>query len=70
MGTASLVFGLILIGFGLYATIDMMNNYQSYDEEDKGNLVLIYLITTTPMLVIGGLLLRKFDRDRQKSKNS
>ena len=66
MGTASLVFGLILIGFGLYSTIDMLNNYQFYEEEDKGYLGLAWLIIATPMFVIGGLLLRKFDRDRKK----
>ena len=68
MGTASLVFGLILIGFGLYTIIDMVNNYQFYDEHDKGNVLLITLIMTVPMFVIGGLLLRKYDRDKKKDK--
>jgi len=68
MGTASLVFGLILIGFGLYTIIDMMNNWQFYDEHDKGTIALIYLIISVPMFVIGGLLLRKYDRDKKKDK--
>ena len=68
MGTASLVFGLILIGVALYFTIDMLLALQFYEEEELGFVGLISLIIVTPMFVIGGLLLRKFDRDRQKSK--
>ncbi len=66
MGTASLVFGLILIGIGLYFITDVLINFQFYDKEDIGLIGLILLIIATPMFVVGGLLLRKFDRDRQK----
>ena len=68
MGTASLVFGLILIGFGLYLLIDLLTGFQFLDEEDQGYAGLVFLIIIIPMFVVGGLLLGKFDRDRKKEK--
>jgi len=67
MGTASLVFGLILIGAGIYIISDLLN--YRYDEESA---LLTFLfgvaLIPVPLFVIGGLLLRKFDRDRKKEK--
>jgi len=68
MGTASLVFGLILIGVGIYIAFSLLGAINPDDEEDLQALGLGYLILVTPMIVVGGLLLRKFDRDRKKEK--
>jgi len=68
MGTASLVFGLVLIGVGIYLAFSLMGAVNVDDDEDLMALGLGYLILVTPMIVIGGLLLRKFDRDRKKEK--
>ena len=74
MGTLSLVFGLILIGIGLLIifTIPLGANPTG----DPEAMQLLYagmigmLIFGIPFLVGGGLLLRKYDRDRKKEKNS
>jgi len=68
MGTASLVFGLILIGVGIYIAFSLLGATNLDDEEDLQALGLGYLILVIPMIVVGGLLLRKFDRDRKKEK--
>ena len=68
METASLVFGLVLIGVGIYLAFSLMGAVNVDDDEDLMALGLGYLILVTPMIVIGGLLLRKFDRDRKKEK--
>ena len=65
MGTASLVFGLILIGAGVYLMSEIMK--LSFDEEYALlSLLLGFAIIPVPLFVVGGLLLRKFDRDRKK----
>ncbi len=67
MGTASLVFGMILIGAGLYFIFVVTT---SVTEEDAIFDLFARLIVGIPMMVIGGLLLRKYDRDRKKEKIS
>ncbi len=65
MGTASLIFGLILIGTGIYLISEVMN--YSFDEESAlFSYLLGFVIFPVPLFVIGGLLLRKYDRDRKK----
>jgi len=64
VGTASLVFGLISISFGiLFAIITLFSLLAS-----NFTPIAFYmgLIITTILFVIGGLLLRKFDKDRKK----
>jgi len=66
VGTASLVFGLICIGVGLYF-------FFIVDPEMEAPLELLIiakLIFLIPLVVIGGLFLRKYDKDRKKEKNS
>ena len=66
MGTASLVFGIILIiigaGIGVYWL-----GWASSGIAESGLFatVLAGLILMVPMFVIGGLLLRKYDKDRK-----
>lgn len=70
MGTASLVFGLILIGIGLFFGLGFFYVIVVYPEI-LNNLVwalLVSIVFTIPFLVVGGLLLRKYDRDRKKEK--
>jgi len=61
MGTASLVFGLILIGKGLVImfAIDYFWNV-NYDEYSIWVIAIIFLILCVPFFVAGGLLLRKY----------
>lgn len=74
LGTASLVFGLILILVGLFMTFMifiawggemLLENSEVFTETDLGYLV-IFAIIPVPMFVMGGLLLRKYDIDRKK----
>jgi len=68
MGTASLVFGLISISFGiLFAIITLFSLLAS---PFPATVFYMGLIITTVLFVIGGLLLRKFDKDRKKDGNS
>ena len=69
MGTASLVFGIIVIGVGLYFLFIPIPSETGSDEELVDTLIA-KLILVVPAFVIGGLLLRKFDKDRKKEKNS
>ena len=64
MGTASLVFGLILIGAGIY----MVSELLKMKSEENALVVFLFgfVIIPVPLFVIGGLLLRKYDRDRKK----
>jgi len=64
MGTASLVIGLILIlgGFGMF----LVGNDDPTLEWHF--FFLAQLIIAIPLIVVGGLLLRKYDRDKKKEK--
>jgi len=64
VGTASLVFGLILIGAGVYMMSEIMKI--RFEEDALLSLLLGFAIIPVPLFVIGGLLLRKYDRDRKK----
>jgi len=66
VGTASLVFGLILIGAGVYMISEIMKI--RYEENALLSLLFGFAIIPVPLFVIGGLLLRKYDRDRKKEK--
>ncbi len=66
MGTTSLVFGLILIGVALYIIFVVPTSSTSDALFD----LLARLTLGIPMMVIGGLLLRKYDSDRKKEKIS
>ena len=66
MGTASLVFGLILIGFGLLFSYAGLEVLAYSPESDTGLYAIAILIVIVPLFGIGGLLLRKYDRDRKE----
>jgi len=69
VGTASLVFGLILIGIGLYLVFLILGINPTGSSEAMQLLtgfVIGILVLATPFFVVGGLLLRKYDRDRKK----
>ena len=71
MGTANLVFGLVLIGKGL--VIMFVIGYfwnANYDEYSIWVIAIVFLILCVPFFVVGGLFLRKFDSDKKKEKNS
>jgi len=66
VGTASLVFGLILIGKGLVLSFFLWNYWQfDLEVQPLYIIVIMYLILCVPFFVAGGLLLRKYDRDRK-----
>ena len=65
MGTASLVFGLIMIGAGILVTNSIWETQQN--EVDPLVFFLFgFAIIPVPLFVVGGLLLRKYDRDKKK----
>ena len=64
MGTASLVIGIILIlgGFGIFLGGGDDPTIEWYF------LFLAQLILGIPLIVVGALFLRKYDKDREKEK--
>ena len=66
MGTASLVFGLIAIGFGLLTILLPIMALTS--SEPLFGLFYFGLILTIVLFLIGGFLLRKYDNDKKKEK--
>jgi len=62
VGTSNLVFGLILIGVGIYILLIV----KTYSDVDLVWDMFVRLVISIPSFVIGGLLLRKYDRDRKK----
>jgi len=62
VGTASLVIGLGLIIFGFFNIF-----YQAEQVEDPV-IYLIEIIISIVLIVVGGFLLRKYDKDRKKEK--
>ena len=73
MGTASLIFGMILIGFGLLFGLLMfveMIQVANQLTEDVGTDGFGPLIIVVALFAVGGLLIRSFDKDRKKEKNS
>ncbi len=74
MGTASLVFGLVLIGFAIFflvyfgATLMSVEMIQGGNAEDDGTYGP--LIIVVGLFAVGGLLVRGFFKDRKKENNS
>ncbi len=69
MGTASLVFGLILIGKGLVVSFFLWNYWQfDLEVQPLYIIVIMFLILCVPFFVAGGLFLRKYDSDKKKIK--
>jgi len=66
VGTTSLVFGLILIGVGIYILLIV----KTYSDVDLVWDMFVRLVIALPSFMIGGLLLRKYDKDRKKEKIS
>ena len=66
MGTASLIAGIgfMLVGFAVIGQ-GMLGSY--YTVEQMTGYMMLNLIIGFPFVAIGGLLLRKYDRDRKKS---
>jgi len=73
MGTASLVFGMILIGFGIFFGLLMLvEMIQGANQltEDVGTNEFGPLIIVVALFAVGGLLIRGFVKDRKKEKKS
>jgi len=73
MGTASLIFGMILIGFGLlFGLLMFVEMIQGANQltEDVDSDGFGPLIIVVALFAVGGLLIRSFDKDRKKEKNS
>ena len=73
MGTASLIFGMILIGFGLlFGLLMFIEMIQRANQltEDVGTDGFGPLIIVVALFVVGGLLIRGFDKERKKEKKS
>ena len=62
MGTASLVFGLLAIGLGIYIFYDAMIHGKGFTDQ----IFLTELVLGIICFLGGGLLLRKYDRDRKE----
>ena len=65
MGTLSLIFGIIVIGVGLYHAYDA---FVSYEITDPAFIFSIGIAVIA--LAIGSALIIKYDSDRKKEKNS
>ncbi len=70
MGTASLVFGLILIGFAIFflvyfgATLMSVEMIQGGNAEDDGTYGPLIIVVA--LFAVGGLLIRSYDKDKKK----
>jgi len=58
MGTASLIFGLILIGFGLLYGV-----WMSVEAIQGGPVIIV-----VALFAVGGLLIRNFDKERKEDR--
>ena len=70
MGTASLVIGTILIGFGFSILIIPTLDTSLMSEKDIGFSIIGESVIAIPLIVFGVFFLKKFDKDRKKEKNS
>lgn len=69
MGTASLIFGMILIGFGLiFGLLMFVEMIQGANQltEDVGTNEFGPLIIVVALFAVGGLLIRGFYKDRNR----
>jgi len=64
VGTASLVFGLLIIGLGIYLFYDAMIHSDTSSVENTLTQLVLGIIS----FLSGGLLLRKYDSDKKKEK--
>jgi len=69
VGTASLIAGIgfMLVGFAVIGQ-GMLGSY--YTVEQMMDTITLNLIIGLPLVVIGALFLKKYDRDKKKEKNS
>jgi len=68
MGTASLVFGLVLIGFGLvFGLLMFVEMIQGGNAEDDGTYGPLIIVAA--LFAVGGLLIRSFYKDKKKEKS-
>ncbi len=69
MGIGSLAIGIgfIILGFGI---IILPTDTSLMSDEDVDNLKIVELIISLPSIAIGGLFLRKYDKDKKKEKKS
>jgi len=67
MGTASLVTGIVLIGFGF---VIFFRPLEATTDEELAELFLGRIGVVIAFIIGGGILLWKYDRDRKKEKNS
>jgi len=69
VGTASLVIGIACIISGFYV-IFIWGKGEVLTEEEELAYSLYSLMIGVPLIVVGGLILRKFNRDRKKKEDS
>jgi hypothetical protein len=69
MGIGSLAIGIALITFG-FGVIILPTDTALMSDEDVEYLIISELIIALPSIAIGGLFLRKYDKDKKKRKNS
>jgi hypothetical protein len=69
MGIGSLAIGIgfIILGFGI---IILPTDTSLMSDEDEEQLIIVELILALPSIAIGGLFLRKYDKDKKKEKKS
>ena len=70
MGTLSLIFGIIIIGFGLYFLFNSLIGLAVSVTTYENYISIIAIGVGIIIIVIGSALIRKFDKDRKKEKNS
>ena len=68
MGTASFVFGLISIGVGLFFGYQIMIYIMPNVTVDLWGRIIVMVGLTVPFFALGGVLLKKFERDWKKEK--
>ncbi len=70
MGTLSLIFGVIVIGFGLYWLYNSLIGLAVSVTTYENYISIIAIGVGIIIIAIGSALIRKFDKDRKKEKNS
>ena len=62
-GSLAIGIGLIILGFGI---IIVPTDTSQLSEEETDYLIISELIIALPSIAIGGLFLRKYDKDKKK----
>ena len=65
-GNLAIGIGLILFGFGV---IVLPSDTSQLSEEETDSLIVILLLVALPTIFVGGLFLRKYDKERRKNKS-